>query len=253
MSKSYDMIASLGGNCSAAMQLKNRGLRREAYPFDWVYMESEKSIWYLIEAFGNGFKDFALEKNLVPLYDGPTTGVARYSYKDVLTGFCFVHHFNEKLVTTDAYERQMNPFRRRLARFLERIDMARDILFILTVRFPVGIATLKKLALVLNKLYPEKNIDLHVKEFNAKLSSPLSLVESWPLECGFSGGERHAYDAFPYSFEYASREWAFLDDIKLNGFVKPPMRGWARAVYKLWKKSGKWLNGNGYGVLGVKF
>lgn len=44
--KTYDLIASLGGDCSAASQLRLRGLRHEAYPFDWTYIGSE---WRLLD------------------------------------------------------------------------------------------------------------------------------------------------------------------------------------------------------------
>ena len=253
MKTRYDMIASLGGNCSAAIQLKNRGLRRESYPLDWVYMEDEKPVAYLANGFENGFADLALRENLHLFTDGLKTGVARYSYRDVHTGFCFIHHFNELVDDVAAYERQVAVIRRRTERFLDRIRESKRVLFILTVRFAFDPGHVVRLKSTLLRLFPGTEFDIHIKEFNANLSSPLALSESWPAELGFSGGERFACDAFPYSFDYASREWEFLDDVELNGCARPPLRGWARTVYKVWKKSGKWLNDRGYGVLGVKF
>lgn len=253
MKTRYDMIASLGGNCSAAIQLKNRGLRREAYPLDWVYMESEKSVAYLARGFENGFSDLALRENLRLFTDGLKTGVARYSYRDVHTGFCFIHQFDELVDDVAAYERQIAVVRRRTERFLNRVRESKRVLFILAVRFAFDPGLVVDLKSKLRRLFPGTEFDIHVKEFNAKLSSPLALAESWPAELGFSGGERFAHDAFPYSFDYAGREWAFLDEVELNGFLRPRPRGWARVVYKAWKKSGKWLNDRGYGVLGVKF
>lgn len=253
MKISYDMIASLGGNCSAAIQLQDRGLRREAYHLDWVYAETEKSIEYLVKAFDNDFCDFALRENMEEFTDGLQKGVARYSYRDRLSGFCFIHHFNERIEDPVAYERQIAPVRRRVKRFLERLETSRRVLLVLTVRFPVEPALLVDLKNVLDLKYPGKKIELHVKEFNAKLSSPLSLCESWPEELGLSGGERYRCDSFPYSFTHASREWEFLDGLSLSGWIAPKPRGLAKLVYSIWKKSGKWLNGRGYGVKGVKF
>ena len=252
--KSYDMIASLGGNCSAAMQLKNRGLRREAYPLDWVYMESEASIRYLCEAFKNRFADFALQKNLKLMECDANPGFAKYSYRDIHTGFGFKHHFNERVDLDEAvYNRCIATMRRRIARFLDRLDKAQDVLFILTVRFDADPNLVVKLKETLAGLYPGKTIDIHFKMSNAKLSNPLTLAEAWPPEYGFAGGERCSYDSYPYSFEYAGGEWAFLDCVELRGLEKPKLRGCAKLIYKVWKSTGKWLNERGYKVKGVRF
>lgn len=253
MKNIYDMVASLGGNCSAAIQLKNRGLRCEAYPLDWVYMESEISIRWLIDGFANRFADFALKENLQEMSDGLKTGVAKYSYRDAHTGFCMIHHFNESVCDVAAYERQMAIIRRRIDRFFERIAESKRILFILTVRFPINPQLVMELKDQLGRLYPGKLFDVHVKEFNAVLSAPHVLAESWPCEYGFAGGERYRYDAFPYSFDYASKEWEFLDDIEITDRPLAKPKGWAKVIYKIWKKSSKWLNDRGYGVRGVKF
>ena len=97
MSKKYDLICSLGGNCSAAHNLKIRGLRNFSLPFDWCYIKNEKPIEYLTEGFENGFKNFLLKKNLEEL-KGNEYNEAHIScaqYKDSYTGYYFVNHFRK--------------------------------------------------------------------------------------------------------------------------------------------------------------
>ena len=38
--REYDFCMSLGGSCSAAMQMKQRGLRLASMPLDWVHGRS---------------------------------------------------------------------------------------------------------------------------------------------------------------------------------------------------------------------
>ena len=256
MLKSYDMIASLGGNCSAAMQLKNRGLRREAYPLDWVYMESDKSVRWLCSAFENGFADFALRQNLVLMSELNHSGSAKYAYRDVHSGFCFIHHFNERVdLDQAAYDCAMVTMRKRMDRFLHRLKEAQSVLFILATNIPMSPDVVVELRETLRQCYPDKTIDIHFKEFSATLSNPLALVEAWSDKYGFAGGERHVRPAYPYSFNLAGYEWAFLDELSLTDkFPHAKHKKWYdKYIYKLWKTFGKYLNDKGYGVLNVRF
>lgn len=252
----YDMIASLGGNCSAAMQLKNRGLRREAYPLDWVYMESDKSVRWLCSAFENGFADFALRENMEMFSNSTHSGVAKYSFRDTHTGYCFIHHFNDRIDQYQAvYDQAISVVRKRISRFLRRIEEAESVLFILTANFPVDPALVAELLATLRRRYPGKTIDIHFKEFGVKFSNPLTLSEAWPVEYGFAGGERHAWAAYPYSYNFTGHEWQFLDELSLSDrFRKPANKKWYdKYAYKIWKSCGKYLNEKGYGVLNIRF
>lgn len=53
----YDLICSLGGNCSVAHNLLYRGLRKFALPFDWTYFEDISAIYKLAESFEVKFAD----------------------------------------------------------------------------------------------------------------------------------------------------------------------------------------------------
>lgn len=63
--KVYNMVFSLGGNCSAAVQLRERNMRFFSLPFDWVYLEETKAVEFLAEDFSNRFKNLAQKENLV--------------------------------------------------------------------------------------------------------------------------------------------------------------------------------------------
>lgn len=63
----YDLICSLGGNCSVAHNLLYRRLRKFALPFDWTYFEDISAIYKLAESFEVKFADQLKKENLVEL------------------------------------------------------------------------------------------------------------------------------------------------------------------------------------------
>ena len=63
----FDLVFSLGGNCTAAHNLQYRGLRKFSLPFDWTYIVDEKAIYNLAEGFQTDFKYFLLKENLEEL------------------------------------------------------------------------------------------------------------------------------------------------------------------------------------------
>lgn len=65
----YDLICSLGGNCMAASQIRQRGLRVASLPFDWTFIVNDKPLYKLAEGFKNKFKDFLLKENLQEMTD----------------------------------------------------------------------------------------------------------------------------------------------------------------------------------------
>lgn len=94
----YDLIVSLGGNCSAAAQLNMRGLRQEALPFDWVYVVDERPFIWLAEHVGDRWRDLCLKENLQEITPGHAEWSAehadRVQYVDRESGYRFVNHFN---------------------------------------------------------------------------------------------------------------------------------------------------------------
>ena len=78
----YDLIASLGANCSVAYELKRRFMRAFSLPFDWLCIDNSRTFAYLAHAFRHRFDDFMLKENLVELRKGDPLFVAiiRYTF-----------------------------------------------------------------------------------------------------------------------------------------------------------------------------
>ena len=70
MRDKYDLIVSLGGNCSAAHNLRFRGLRPVSLPFDCVYLVDEQPIRFSIKESGDGFPNLLKRENLVEVRPG---------------------------------------------------------------------------------------------------------------------------------------------------------------------------------------
>jgi len=65
MGNEYDLIVSLGANCSAAANMKRRGLRRCSLPFDWLHVAEDGPLPWLAEHLQDGLSGFCLKENLV--------------------------------------------------------------------------------------------------------------------------------------------------------------------------------------------
>lgn len=210
MSKKYDLICSLGGNCSAAHNLKIRGLRNFSLPFDWCYIKNEKPIEYLTEGFENGFKNFLLKKNLEELKGNEynEAHVSCAQYKDSYTGYYFVNHFEKDKSLDDTYDFVYAKLRKRLNRLLEKIKQSQNILFLLSVNFGINIDSIMKLNSVLRDLYPDKNIEFICIAFNENKNEEI-IYDNVKYK-------KYTRDVNVYDFINTNFEWAFLDDIQLR-------------------------------------
>lgn len=252
MKKEYDSIISLGGFCGAASQLRARGLRPCSYPLDWVYMEGAQSVEWLVSAFATGFSDFARRENLVPLEREGVGGLAPFKYKDVKSGYCFIHHFWEPIEDDAGYEMFVNTLNRRIKRMMSCFSPGKSVLMVLATPFSFDGSIAEKLLFAVRKMFPETEIDLHVMQFRAMFDSPYVESERWPDGSPFSGG-RYRRASGVYDHRHTSAEWAFLDGIALKGRTIPKPHGFTKLVMKLWKRFSKRLRNEGYGVLGVRF
>ena len=136
--KEYDLICSLGGNCSAAHNLRYRNMRYFSLPFDWCFMVNEMPIEKLTECLKeNTLFKIAQKENLIPLNEEEEKFVALHSsafnYKDTFSEYYFVNHFRKK-ISEGGYEDFRKKFEKRLSRFQEYIEKSNSILFILTTR-----------------------------------------------------------------------------------------------------------------------
>lgn len=209
--KIYDLICSLGGNCSASHNLLERGLRHYSLPFDWCYMKNDRPIEYLCEGFQNNFKDFLLKENLVPLtgeeYNNAHTTNAQY--KDVLTGYYFVNHFTKDADFDKDYELVSSKLRRRLDRLQEKIKTGQNILFIISTSFEIELSSLKKLSDTMKQLYPDKCIEFYLISFNCNTNEKYTIDDNIYVN-------KYSRPTNFYDFARTNFEWSFLDDVTVK-------------------------------------
>lgn len=123
--KTYDFIFSLGYACAVSQALRDLGLQRGSYPFDWVGTASPLMGARMI---AGGFRDWFNREDL-RLWDVRFEGgfVARV-YKNVRTGFGFSHEFSNADPIETAYEAVKEKYDRRITRFMKTLRSAKRIL-----------------------------------------------------------------------------------------------------------------------------
>lgn len=207
----YDLAFSLGANCSAANNLKRRGLRPFSLPFDWVYFTDESTLTYLAENIKNRFADLMLKENLREITPDNPEWVPSHGgflkYHDLRSGYRFVNHFRKSIDIEGEYERVHATLRRRIDRLFAAIEKGNDFLLVLGTRAIVSVETLKKLRQALLEVFPTKRFDFEVLQFNAPENNCLKPEEGMAIHCVMR--DWNAYDP-----EQTNYEWHFLDDIK---------------------------------------
>lgn len=249
----YDAIVSLGGNCAAASQLRIRGLRPYALPFDWTYMDGPETITWLARGFRNGFSDFCLQKNLIPIVREDFSGIAPFRYKDCVSGYNFIHHFWKDAKTEEGYKSAYNVLRRRVDRLLEVVKRSRSLLFVLGTDFEYDPLLASDFLETLRKDYSDKIIDMHVIQCQVIFINPLAIAEKWPSDMPFAGG-RYAESMSSYDYSKTDSKWGFLDSLMLaNGNVSKKIGRFDGIKYRIWKHLSKSLRDNGCACLGCRF
>ena len=249
----YDLFVSLGGNCGAASQLKMRGLRACALPFDWLAMATPGVVDYLAEGFSDGFKNFCRKDNLRPFAGAAVeVGCTKFCYEDTYTGYRFIHHFRRPITEAGVYEDVRGMFERRICRLLKRLHAGERVLFVLATPFAFDPARAVSLLAHLRSLFPKSTIDMACLQFGVTFDNPLTTSERWPADLPFVAGGRYAHALDEYAFERTGKEWTFLDEAEPSVPVRRP-RGWDKQLYKLWKKLSKRLLERGYACKGMTF
>lgn len=209
----FDFVCSLGGNCMAASQLQQRGLRFFSLPFDWLYIKQNEIVLYnLIECFKNNFANFMTKNNMrfVPQKEFPENGhTDRIFYQDMATKYYFLNHFNKELDVDNEFEKVKEKIDRRIKRFLCYVNNSSRILFILTHEYYIDNQPYIDLYNFLKEFYPDKEIHIKVVQFNTNVPSfeydnkKLTIVRI----------ERKCNN---YDFVKTNIEWQFLDNIEIN-------------------------------------
>lgn len=201
----YDFVVSLGGNCSAAHNLRFRDMRFCSYPFDWVAMTSNKCVAYLVDGFRNGFCDFLLEKNC-ELHSG--NAAHQIIVRDAVSGFLFPNHFTDKNFHAE-FPVVAAKVKRRIKRLLTDLRNAKRVLFVLAAEIAFDVDDLKALQISISESFPNLKADVRVMRFGAGSDS----FEQVSEQIALYNYRRSVND---YDFHKTNFEWAFLDDILLR-------------------------------------
>lgn len=206
----YDLIFSLGGNCAAAHNLRYRKLRKFSLPFDWTYITDEFSLYKLADGFKTKFDNFLIKENLQELKKEEFNDAHKdkIQYKDTLTGYYFVNHFNDTIDNIEEYKKVKSKFDKRIKRLYKFIEKSNRILLILSVNFPISDAPVIYLLNVLREKYPEKNFFIKVLSYSAK---EIKEINNNNIQINYFTRSQDTND-----FINTTKEWSFLDNIEYN-------------------------------------
>lgn len=233
----YDLVCSLGANCSTAHNLRYRGMRHFSLPFDWCYVEDNTPFLYLSKGFKNGFSDFFLKENLVKT---PSSKEHAVIYKDKVSNYLFPNHFPDYFENNDElYETVAKKMRRRIDRLFTLIARSETILFVIAGDKAFDINCIRDLSSVLSSMYPSKKLDFRVMQFGAEQNEEIKYDN---IHIFYYTRPHNTYD-----FSHTNFEWAFLDGIKLGKVSISPEfssgsplidtnRKWRLLSFKIFKK-----------------
>lgn len=122
--QTYDEVVSLGDTCQVAWQLELNGIRKFAYPFDWV-CTSFKSLVGFIEQKGAHFLEFD-KISVMGVYPGNPT---RLQVVDLVYGIVFYHDFLASPPLAN-YNDVKAKYDRRLKRFFDLLNSNKKVLFV---------------------------------------------------------------------------------------------------------------------------
>ena len=203
--RKYDLIFSLGGNCTVASQLQLRKLRLFSLPFDWVYFENERAIDYLTEGFSDHFQNLALRENLSKVSTNKSHPV---TYFDEYSGYFFPNHFKRFLDEEDTYQSFYETLLRRINRLYQKINESKKVCCILATAVPISDDKINKFQDKLKSLFNETQFDICVVKFNASEDSERNVGNIL-----FKNISRNFN---LYDFTRTNFDWAFLDTFSLS-------------------------------------
>ncbi len=161
--KKYDVIIPLGQACATAMALKEIGVRKTSYPFDWLVTDSEKAgtcgFIGKIKMICNDFKDAFQLKDLTEFWHDNKKHRAVFNKK---TGIFYLHDFDWEKSVAEQFPEYVEKYERRIKRFYDDINKNSKILFIFVVRQHnfLSLQEIDDGLKLLNKKFPGKDIDL---------------------------------------------------------------------------------------------
>lgn len=168
--KTYDLIVPFGCNCMSALQLRVRGLRRCAFPLDWVAVGDEDCN-LLGRLFQNKFEGF-LDLGRLEIVESDS-GDGHLVIQDKDYHYCFVHDFLKGKIGGEVdgaeYEEVSRKYLRRINRLYTVVDLSERILFVCNFKNGSIVAddALVTLRGKFQKGCGNKKVDLFVVRFNS--------------------------------------------------------------------------------------
>lgn len=249
----YDVIASLGGSCSAATQLKHRGRRPYSLPLDWTLMYDERTVRILPELFRTRFAGFCQRENMFEFENpGNEYGTHKYHLEDRYTGYRVIHHFTAHPSEKDRYEVERGILLRRVDRLYSRIRESKHVLFVLNTVFPYDPTLLVAVHEAIKEQFPQVDVEIVALQFSADETRVLELL---------GGNIKVAQIERPlnivYDNQFTAPEWCWMDRIKLVSLPLPEQLRKKKVLikwaYKLWRHLGKYLEEHNAGCANMRF
>ena len=171
---SYDLVVPFGEYCATAIALKNSGIRKASYPFDW----SGGRLWNKCGTCGFLGKiklicdDF---KNAFELDDLSEFWNTEKNYRSVInnsTGLMFVHEFPWDKSVEKHYPEFKEKYNRRVERLYKDIEQAQNILFVFATRrnSRLALSDIEKGYQMLMQKFPLKTVNFLILFSSTELS-----------------------------------------------------------------------------------
>lgn len=250
--KDFDIILSLGGNCSAAGQLKHRGLRRCSFPLDWTWMGDEKPIRKLPVILESRFANFLQWENITHAeHARKEAGRLVFDVSDSYSGISFTHHFYGKHFDRPMFDRCRQTLQRRIERLYKEVDKSESALFILETAFAYDDSLAEDVFRSLRNTFPKCDVHLVVMEFSADECS-----EAWSHDEHMVIAKYHRPLNVVYDNQFTGHEWCWMDSLTMKGVDRPEIvrkrNLLVKYAFKIWWKMGKWLESKGAGVVNMR-
>jgi len=176
--KKYDVVIPLGEFCLSAIGLRDSGIRKNSYPFDWSGAKDfEKcgncglpgKIKMICEDFVNAF-------NLEDLKEFWSSNKEHRGVFNTRTGLLYMHDFEWEQSVEEQYPVYLEKYERRIRRFYDDILGSEKVLFVFSTRggHQIYLDEIREGLRLLNDKFPNKDIDfLFVRD-----SEDISLFET---------------------------------------------------------------------------
>lgn len=127
--KKYDIIYSLGRDCSCADYLKMNNLRLTSGPFDWLTNAGFEERFHLIL---NNFKNFMNIEDFkfLPKDETMFNDEACDYYENIKTHFYYYHDFPKGVPLSDSFNGIKEKYLRRIERFYDKINNSQKVLLV---------------------------------------------------------------------------------------------------------------------------